>query len=232
MSRWGAVILAGGHGRRMGTKTPKQFLSLCGKPVIWYSLKAFSDTEAEDLVLVVPTGEAAFCRAEYVEKYGFTKVKAVVEGGRERYDSVYAGLLALRDSPCDYAAVHDGARPLVSPELITRTFRDAEKYGGAAAAVPVKDTIRRADAAQFSAETLPRRELWAMQTPQSFRFSLLLGAYEEMQHHPEKKTDITDDVMVAEEFGKIRVLLTRGEYRNLKITTAEDLAAAEAYLRM
>lgn len=232
MSRWGAVILAGGKGTRMGTATPKQFLELSGKPVIWYSLKAFSDTETEDLILVVPEGTVDFCRAEYVEKYGFTKVKAVVEGGEERYDSVYEGLLALKSRHCDYVAVHDGARPLVSPELITQTFHTAEHFGAGAAAVPVKDTIRRADSERYSAGTLPRDELWAMQTPQTFRYSLLLGAYEEMYRHPELKRGITDDVMVAERFGKSRVRLTLGDYRNLKITTREDLAAARAYLEL
>lgn len=233
MSRWAAVILAAGRGSRMKSGTPKQFLDLAGKPMIWYSLDAFTNTPAEDLILVVPAGDTGRCRREYVERYGFTKVKAVVEGGRKRYDSVYAGLLALknlRGQRCDYVAIHDGARPLVTPELIIQSYHAAEKYGACVAAVPVKDTIKRADANQIAVETLPREELWAMQTPQAFRFPLCLSAYEEMMKDPANRAGITDDAMVVEHFGKTRIHLTLGDYRNLKVTTPEDLIAAEAYL--
>ena len=231
-SRKAAVILAGGKGRRMGTDVPKQFLEIGGKPLIFYTLKAFEESCADVLVLVAPPGGKEYCRKEIVERFGFRKVKYIAEGGAERYDSVYAGLLALQDERCGFVAVHDGARSLVTPELIRRTFEAAEQYGACVAAVPVKDTIKRADEKGYAAETLPREQLRIIQTPQTFRFDLCFDAYSRMMEgSAEERKDITDDAMVVERFTDARVKLVEGDYRNLKVTTPEDIGTAENLLR-
>lgn len=228
--RMAAVILAGGRGTRMGTETPKQFLEIAGKPMIWHTLKAFEESDADELVLVAPEGGAEYCRKEIVEKYGFRKVRHIVEGGAERYDSVYAGLLALRDSGCSLVAVQDGARCMVTPDIIRRSYEAAEQYGACVIAVPSKDTIKLADDEGFAAETLPRQRLWTIQTPQTFRYDLCLKAYSIMMSSPETKEGVTDDAMAVERFTDTKVKLVMGDYRNIKVTTKEDLAAAEAYL--
>ena len=228
--RMAAVILAGGRGTRMGTETPKQFLEIAGKPMIWHTLKAFEESDADELVLVAPEGGAEYCRKEIVEKYGFRKVQHIVEGGAERYDSVYAGLLALRDSGCSLVAVQDGARCMVTPDIIRRSYEAAEQYGACVIAVPSKDTIKLADDEGFAAETLPRQRLWTIQTPQTFRYDLCLRAYSIMMSSPETKAGVTDDAMAVERFTDTKVKLVMGDYRNIKVTTQEDLAAAETYL--
>ena len=224
------IILAGGRGTRMGTETPKQFLEIAGKPMIWHTLKAFEESDADELVLVAPEGGAEYCRKEIVEKYGFRKVRHIVEGGAERYDSVYAGLLALRDSGCSLVAVQDGARCMVTPDIIRRSYEAAEQYGACVIAVPSKDTIKLADDEGFAAETLPRQRLWTIQTPQTFRYDLCLRAYSIMMSSPETKEGVTDDAMAVERFTDTKVKLVMGDYRNIKVTTKEDLAAAETYL--
>ena len=229
--RMAAVILAGGRGTRMGTETPKQFLEIAGKPMIWHTLKAFEESDADELVLVAPEGGEEYCRKEIVEKYGFRKVRHIVEGGAERYDSVYAGLLALRDSGCSLVAVQDGARCMVTPDIIRRSYEAAEQYGACVIAVPSKDTIKLADEEGFAAETLPRQRLWTIQTPQTFRYDLCLRAYSNMMSSPETKKGVTDDAMAVERFTDTKVKLVMGDYRNIKVTTKEDLAAAETYLR-
>ena len=225
------IILAGGRGTRMGTETPKQFLEIAGKPMIWHTLKAFEESDADELVLVAPEGGTEYCRKEIVEKYGFRKVRHIVEGGAERYDSVYAGLLALRDSGCSLVAVQDGARCMVTPDIIRRSYEAAEQYGACVIAVPSKDTIKLADDEGFAAETLPRQRLWTIQTPQTFRYDLCLRAYSIMMSSPETKEGVTDDAMAVERFTDTKVKLVMGDYRNIKVTTKEDLAAAETYLR-
>lgn len=228
--RRAAIVLAGGSGSRMGGPTPKQYLMIRGKPLIWYSLHAFEESDAEEIVLVVRPGETELCRQTLVEPFGFRKVRKVVEGGKERFHSVYAGLRALKGRGFDLVAIHDGARPMVSQDVIARTYGNAEQYGACVAAVPVKDTIKRADDDGFAAETLPRDLLWSVQTPQTFRFDLCLRAYETMMERPEYQAGVTDDAMVVEQFTDTRVRLVMGDYKNLKVTTPEDLPAAERYL--
>ena len=143
----------------MGTETPKQFLEIAGKPMIWHTLKAFEESDADELVLVAPEGGAEYCRKEIVEKYGFRKVRHIVEGGAERYDSVYAGLIALQDSGCSLVAVQDGARCMVTPDIIRRSYEAAEQYGACVIAVPSKDTIKLADDEGFAAETYLRERM-------------------------------------------------------------------------
>lgn len=232
MRGYGAIVLAGGKGRRMGTDIPKQFLPLGRETVLWHSLHAFEESVAEEVVLVVPPDETEFCREQYGACRGFRKVTRVVEGGKERYDSVYAGLKALASRGFRYVAIHDGARPLVTPELIARSFEEAEQYGACVAAVPVKDSLKFGDREGFAGAVIPRDQVWAIQTPQTFEYALCFSAYRRMLEGAESCEGITDDAMVVERYTGHRVKLCRGDYRNLKITTPEDLTAAEAYLRL
>lgn len=234
--RIGAVVLAAGQGKRMGTETAKQFLELRGKPLIYYALKAFEDSDVDEVVLVTGKESIAYCREEVVRAFGFRKVRAVVEGGKERIDSVYEGLKAFADNSfIDCVLIHDGARPLVSGEVIARAITGAVRFQSCVAAMPVKDTIKVCDAECFAKETLDRRLLWQMQTPQAFAFPLIYRAYQEVMgwKEGEGRETITDDAMVVESvFGPTgqKIKLIEGDYRNIKVTTPEDLLIAEAFL--
>ena len=227
-----AVVLAAGSGKRMGGDVPKQFLPLLERPVLYWTLAAFEKSAVSAVVLVISDDEAeAFCRKEIVEKYGLSKVKAYVPGGAERYDSVRQGLrfIAEQWKTCEYVAIHDGARCLITPEIIDRTFADAKTYHAAVAAMPVKDTIKTEEDG-FTGKTIDRRLLRQMQTPQTFSFALIWDAYERlMESNP--LPVVTDDAEVLEKMCGQRTFLSEGSYENLKITTPEDLLLAEAILK-
>ena len=230
-SRRAAIVLAGGRGTRMGTETPKQLLKLLGRPLLSYTLEAFEQSSADIVVVTAPPGMEEIIRETCVLPFGFRKVKEIVPGGTERCDSVLAGLEALEAAGPDLVAVHDGARPLVTPELIDACFEAADRYGAAAAAVPVKDTIRMAGEDGRFERTIPRQSLRAMQTPQTFRYRACLEAFRSMASSAGSREAITDDVMVMEQYGGIVTAMVQGSYRNLKVTTPEDMAAAEALLK-
>ncbi len=221
-----AIVLAAGSGKRMNSKIHKQYLMLSGKPVLYYALKAFEESAVTDIVLVTGHGEIEYCRRELVEKYAFAKVTAIVEGGKERYHSVYEGLKAAEGA--DYVLIHDGARPFVDAGLVKRMIDAVKECEACVAAVPVKDTIKIADRDGFVKETPDRSLLWQIQTPQAFSYPLILTAYEKLLARGE--VSVTDDSMVLEQMTEHKVKLVQGNYQNLKITTPEDLVAAEAYL--
>lgn len=221
-----AIVLAAGSGKRMNSKVHKQYLLLKGKPVLYYSLKAFEDSMADDIILVVGTDEIAYCRTNIVEKFGFKKVRAIVEGGKERYHSVYEGLKAASET--DYVLIHDGARPFVSQEVIERTIDAVSEYQACVVGMPVKDTIKIVDENTYAKETPDRSTVWMVQTPQAFSYSLIYNAYTKMLANED--TAITDDAMVVERMTDYKVKLIEGSYQNIKITTPEDLLAAEVYL--
>lgn len=236
-----AVILAGGRGTRMGSNTPKQYLEIGGYPLIYYSLKAFSDSFIDEIVLVCNEGERDFCTSDIVEKYGFNKVKSVVAGGNERYHSVYNGLTALRciaegegSDPCDIVFIHDGARPFVTEDIIRRAYDCAVENRNAIVAVPAKDTVKLADPDGFATETMRRDLVWQVQTPQTFDFYDVYEAYSKLIRSEseilERGVLITDDAMVLELFSDTRVKLVMGDYRNIKVTTPEDMVLARCYL--
>lgn len=232
----GAIVLAGGSGRRMEAKVPKQYLPLAGHPVLHYSLKAFEECAlVDEIVLVTGQGETEYCRRMFAEEEKMGKISAVVEGGRERYDSVLEGLKASEGA--DYVLIHDGARPLVTEKIIVAAVLGAMKYGACAVGMPVKDTIKIVDGEQYAKETPDRSYLWQIQTPQGFSYPLIRRAYDalgELQRKGGAEWDrlhITDDAMVAETFLKRRVKLIEGDYTNIKLTTSEDLVLAEALLR-
>lgn len=223
-----AVIAAAGSGSRMGTKTKKQYLELSGLPVLAHTLAAFEKSPLIwRIVLVVGQEEIHWCQREIVDKYGFTKVLAVVPGGTYRQHSVYNGILALSAEPEDMVIIHDGARPLVTADILKATINTAREKGAAVAAVPVKDTIKRVGDQRAVIDTPSREELWAVQTPQVFRYQLLSQAYQQA----EAEDFIgTDDASLVERSGH-QVYLVPSSYENIKITTAEDMAFAEAILK-
>lgn len=221
-----AVIAAAGQGKRMGGGTPKQFLPLKGKPVLAWTLLAFQKvSEIRSIVLVCPEGDEDFCQREIVRPYGLDKVHRILPGGQERQESVYRGLRAV-DSGCGLVAIHDGARPLVTAALISRTVAEARRHGAAVVAVPVKDTVKIAGASEMISETPDRRTLWAAQTPQVFLRELALSAH---RRALEEGFLGTDDSALVERLGH-PVKLVIGEPENLKITAPLDLLVAEAIL--
>ena len=161
-----AIILSAGTGSRMKSNMPKQYMELLGKPVIYYSIKAFEDSPVDEIVIVCSTDYIEYFRHSIIEKYGFEKLKAVVQGGKERYNSVYEGLKAANGT--DYVLIHDGARPLVDNEIIVRSMHTVEKEKACVAGMPVKDTIKVSDEFGYSANTPDRKSLWQIQTPQCF----------------------------------------------------------------
>lgn len=219
----GAVIVAAGRGSRMGTAVSKQFLLLQGKPVAVHTLEAFQHHERiGEIVLVVGAGDVETCTG-WVREYGLSKVKAVIAGGGERQHSVHLGLKELET---EWVMVHDGVRPFVESAEIETCYAQAQRTGASVLAVPVKDTIKQVDAEGMVTATPDRRSLWSIQTPQTFRLNDLLQAYEAAERDGFLGTD---DSSLAERIG-IRVSVAEGSYRNIKLTTPEDLDYAEYIL--
>lgn len=221
-----AVILAGGKGKRMNSKVSKQYMILEGKPILYYTLKAFENSLVDEIILVTGAGEEAYCRKEIVDRYHFRKVIKIVHGGRERYDSVYQGLCAVENT--DIVMIHDGARPFITEEVIAAAAEETVKTDACVVGVRVKDTIKTADQNSYITGTLDRTTLWQVQTPQSFKFASIFEAYEQiLQGNTE---NITDDAMVWEAYSSVPVKLIEGTYYNIKITTEEDMIFGQAIL--
>lgn len=225
--KYAAIVLAAGSGKRMNSKVHKQYLIIQDRPVLYYSLKAFEDSAVDEIVLVVGKGEEEFCRKEIVDKYGISKVKAIVEGGKERYHSVFEGLKQTSDA--DYVLIHDGARPFVNQDIIRCCMQEVQKYQACVVGMPVKDTIKIADEEGYAKQTPNRKNVWMIQTPQTFSYALIYEAYGEMLKTED--TAITDDAMVLERIKGKKSKLIEGSYRNIKITTPEDLLIANVYLQ-
>jgi len=213
----GAIIAAAGESRRMGG-IDKVFALLAGKPVLAWVIDTFHRCDAVDqIVVVVNEISLEQCR-KLVAGESWPKVTDICAGGRRRQDSVLAGLNKL--SRCDWVIVHDGARPLVTEDLIHRGLAEARGTGAAVAAVPVTDTIKLAEDDRLVRQTLPRQNLWAVQTPQVFRFDIIDEAYRRVAG------EATDDASLVEQLGH-QVRLYPGSYDNIKVTTPGDLALAE-----
>lgn len=215
------VIVAGGQGTRMGTAMPKQFLSLRGKPVLYHTIRAFSEALPQaHIVLVLPEHQISYAQMvlqAFPERIELT----IVAGGATRYHSVQNGLSAVPDDAI--VMVHDGVRPLLSAELISRCFSQAQKFGSAIPAIPVADSMRVL-LQDGSSEPVDRSQMRIIQTPQTFKASILLPA----MRQPYSEV-FTDEATVVEAAGG-KVHLVEGEKQNLKITTPEDLLIAEALL--
>ena len=228
-----AIVLAAGQGKRMESSVHKQYLLLKDKPVLYYSLKAFEDSQIDDIVLVVGRNEQEFCQKEILDKYGFHKIKAIVEGGKERYHSVAYGIQAICWE-CKYVFIHDGARPFVDEDIINRAIDEVQISSACVIGMPVKDTIKISDEKGYVSDTPARSLVWQIQTPQVFDRNVIADAYDKLLSEEENLSaagiTVTDDAMVVEYFMKIPVKLIQGSYKNIKITTPEDLKIAEILL--
>ena len=219
-----ALVVAAGQGKRFGGPVSKQFVALHGKPLLYYTLRVFEQcAEIDTILAVLPPPRMQTLRSE-IEGWGLRKFAGAVAGGAERHDSVCAGLAAL-PGDCTWVAIHDGVRPLVTPEVIGRTIAAAQRSGAAIAAVPPKDTVKRIDNDEI-VETIDRRTLVMVQTPQVFRIDLIRRAY---QHARETGSFFTDDAALVEAIG-YPVKYVMGDYRNIKITSPEDWVFVQAFL--
>jgi len=227
-----AIVLAAGSGSRMNNEVKKQYIDICGKPVLYYCLKAFQDSFIDEIILVTAKEDMEYCKEEIVRRYSLGKVRCVVSGGRERYNSVMNGIRMIKEG-CDYVYIHDGARPFVDQEMLLRLQNCVEEFKTAIAAVPSKDTVKVVDDENYVISTPNRKTVWQIQTPQVFDYAVVCEAYERMfarlVNIENEGIVITDDSMVVENFTNVKVKLVEGSYRNIKITTPEDLLTAEAF---
>ena len=215
------LLMAAGSGLRMGGDTRKQYLDVGGRPLFTYALETFDRSDIiTDIMIVVPEGDQEYCRE--------------IVGGRERCFSVHNGLQAV-DWPCDYVFIHDSARPFIDDDTMERLLNEVRVSKACIAAVPTKDTVKIADQDGFVAQTPNRKDVWLVQTPQVFDFVLIKEAHEKMvgQYDEllEKGVIITDDAMVAETFTGYKVKLVMASYRNIKVTTPEDMDTVAAYMK-
>ena len=223
-----AIVLAAGEGKRMGSGIPKQYMLIKSRPLVYYALKAFEESAVDEVILVTGEDEIDYCKEYIVDRYHFNKVKKIVPGGWERYASVYFGLEAIEDA--DYVLIHDGARPMISAELIQKCIYYVKKYRACVVGMPSKDTIKVVDEENYAIRTPERKTLWQVQTPQCFEFDLVKKAYEKMMENDDGK--VTDDAMVVETYGNVPVKLFEGGYDNIKVTTPEDVRLATNLVRV
>ena len=284
-----AILLAAGRGTRMGSGIRKQFMELARRPVLSWSLNVLALSPiVTEIVLVIPAGGGANKSAEEEQEHirrlfidplpeaAAAKVRALVPGGAERYNSVYNGLEAIQ-WPCDYVFIHDGARPLITEEMLEKLFRAVQEYKAVVAASPSKDTVKITDDSGFVQSTPDRSRVWNIQTPQCFAYGLVKSSYEKIigaasnaapaaaetdsarttelnragadaesdtapaaafadfagagHQNRQAPLKITDDAMVVEYASDTKVRPVDTGYRNIKITTPEDLLVAEVFLR-
>lgn len=222
-----ALIAAAGKGKRMNTRISKPFIPIFGKPILAYTIEKFEKCKLIDKIyLTVNSEEKELCSRNVIIKYNFSKVQELVDGGETRQDSVYNGLKAL-DKDTDIVVIHDGARPLIEETLIRDSIEKAQKYGAAIAAIPIKDTVKKSENNFFINKTLNREEIWRAQTPQTFKYDLILPAYHKAY---KDKYLATDDAAILERYGH-KVKLIIGSEENIKITTPFDIIVAENFLK-
>jgi 2-C-methyl-D-erythritol 4-phosphate cytidylyltransferase len=215
------IIVAAGKGTRINSTTPKQFLELCGKPILLHTVEAFINyNNSINIILVLPDGDIDIWNG-IAKKYNLTKPITITKGGDTRFQSVRNGLDVISGN--GLVAIHDGVRPLVSNDIISNSFKLAEENQAAVAAVPLKDSIRITE--KNSSKAIDRSQFRLIQTPQTFDVQLIKKAYALKEDQ-----SLTDDASVAER-GGYKVSLFEGSYENIKITTPEDLIVAEALLK-
>lgn len=225
MENIGIIIPAAGQGRRMGKKINKQFLNLLGKPILYHTIKSFVDWgKAAEIVVVLNSEEFDHFNDKIKRFFSNMDTRIITaDGGKSRKESVYNGIKSLKKD-VEYVMIHDGARPLITVDLIESTYQAVKKFEAVSCGVKVKDTIKIVDES-FSRKTLNRDSLRAIQTPQAFKTDLIISAHENFS-----KDAALDDASLVEELGK-KVYIISGDYNNLKITTAEDLKPAEMILK-
>lgn len=217
----GAVIVAAGSGERLG-RLDKVSALLGGKPILAWVASTFHNSSLINQIVIVLSEPNLERGRKLIKENGWFKVSHICPGGRRRRDSVAAGLDRLQG--CQWVVIHDGTRPFVTDDLISRGLEAAKETGAAAAAVPVTDTIKIAGDDMFVRETPARKHLWAVQTPQVFRYDIITSAHHQIE------AEVTDDASLVEQLG-YRVKLYMGAYDNIKITTPSDLALAEVLLK-
>jgi 2-C-methyl-D-erythritol 4-phosphate cytidylyltransferase len=221
-----AIVLAAGRGSRMNAGMNKQFMPILGKPLLAHTLEIFQACrQVGSIILVAGKGELELCRKLIVEPYGFSKVDKLIEGGNERQESVYKGLLAL-EADCGIVLIHDGARPILPGDIIERCIEGAEKYGAVSAGMPAKETVKILDNKGFVKYTPQRELVWITQTPQAFRRDLIKRAHE---NAIAEGISGTDDASLVEILGE-KVKMLESSYENIKITTPEDIIVAETLM--
>jgi 2-C-methyl-D-erythritol 4-phosphate cytidylyltransferase len=221
-----AIILAAGRGERMGGNVDKAFIGLGPRPIVAYSLLAFEACPVVETIVLVVRGERIDSSRELCRELGISKLFAVVGGGGRRQDSVQAGLAALPPE-ASIVAIHDSARPLVTPELIAATMESAQATGSGIAARKVVDTVKVVTDGNVAETTLDRSNLWAVETPQTFQTDLIRRAYDAVGKAGQT---VTDDAGAVEFIGE-KTRLVEWRKPNLKVTVPEDLAVAEKLLR-
>jgi len=226
MNKFTAIVLAAGSGKRMEQEVPKQYMNIGGAPLMSHCLRTFQKSKVTQIVLVVAPGDIEKCRKEIIERYHIDKCIAIVEGGEERYDSVYAGLKAINDG---YVLIHDCARAFVTEDIIHRCMSAVALYESCVVGMPTKDTIKITDTHRKVLDTPDRSTVWTVQTPQCFEYNLIRGAYDKIM--PNADPSITDDAMIVEMATDHDVHMIQGSYMNIKVTTPEDATFGEAILR-
>ena len=221
-----AIIVAAGSSRRMGFD--KLFAPLAGQPVLWHSLKAFSDCPEVHEILIVTREDGMDQVEALVAAERLLKVTKVISGGKERHISVWNGLQAVNSAGSEFVAIHDGARPLTTPKLIKACLELAKVHGAACCASQIPDTVKRASLERMVTESVERTGLWAMQTPQIFSSGLILQAYASLMANHEM---VTDEVSAVQRLGK-KIALLKNDDWNLKITFPHDLELAEHVLEL
>lgn len=226
-----AIIAAAGLGRRMQQDIPKTYLPLAGKPILIHTLEVFEKVpEVHEVLVVVHPEDLEFCQEEIIAPHLLKKVLRLVPGGKERQDSVYNALKVLMKEAdeLEVILVHDGVRPLVAPALVGQVVAAARRHGAAILGIPCQDTLKRVNSRKEVVDTVDRRELWQVQTPQAFRAALLWQAYQEAMC---QSFYATDEAGLVEALGKPVVVVPSSPV-NLKITTQDDLKMAEALLAL
>lgn len=223
-----AIIVAAGQGRRAGGKIPKQFQVIEKKPILVRAIEPFEKAEfINEIILIVADDYVEYTTENIVKKYKLKKVKKILPGGLERFNSVQIGLSAIKKA--SYVFIHDGARPFLRDDTLEAVYKDVKKARASVLGVPVKYTIKLADEEHLVENTIDRAKLWEIQTPQVFEFELIKDAYKQAQmYHVE---GLTDDAMVVERMTNTPVHILEGDYSNIKITTKVDLKIGKVYLK-
>ena len=220
------IIVAAGNGKRMKSAIAKQYLDLKGRSILSYTIDKFEESPVvNEIILVTGKDEIEYVKTEIIDRYGFTKVKSIVEGGSERQYSVENGLNNVSDD-CDIVMIHDGVRPFIEGNSIATLVEDTAKFGACVMGVFVKDTIKLCDENGFVVDTPDRNLLWHAQTPQCFKYDIIKKAYQKAK---EDNYLGTDDSMLVERTGQ-KIKMIEGSYDNIKITTPEDLYVGERVL--
>lgn len=244
-----AIVLAAGNGKRMNSDVAKQYIKLYDKEIVVYPLETFQNNKIIDKIIIVTReDDIEYCKNELVNRYNLSKVSDVISGGKERYDSVYRALCLIEEKYLEdnsasdevqddildeydrnhvIVMIHDGARPFISDEMIGDSVKTAKEFGACTVGVPVKDTIKIIDDDNFGIDTPERKNLYQIQTPQTFRFDILKQAHDKFRENENHK--ITDDTMLVEQYKGVCCKVIMGAYENIKVTTPEDMEVAECY---